>query len=75
MKRINPPFSGRSPLKSVTARLLSAVALLLIGPCTYLLSQDEQPASSCWRFWILLNRPFLNKANLTPTRSLKIGKP
>ena len=41
MKRINPPFSGRSPLKSVTARLLSAVALLLIGPCTYLLSQDE----------------------------------
>ncbi|MEQ8851467.1 PQQ-binding-like beta-propeller repeat protein [Gimesia sp.] len=41
MKRINPPFSGRSPLKSVTARLLPAVALLLIGPCTYLLSQDE----------------------------------
>ncbi|QDU49863.1 outer membrane protein assembly factor BamB family protein [Gimesia panareensis] len=40
MKRLNPPFSGRSPLKSVSARLFIGAGFLLIFSCTYLLSQE-----------------------------------
>lgn len=41
MNRLNPPFSGRFSLKSVSVRLLLGTGFLLIFPCAYLLSEDN----------------------------------
>lgn len=42
MNRLFPPFSGRFDLSNVYARILCCVGILLIYPCAFLLSDDEQ---------------------------------
>ncbi|QDU09363.1 PQQ-binding-like beta-propeller repeat protein [Gimesia aquarii] len=42
MNRLFPPFSGRFYLRNVNIRILLCVCILLIYPCAYLLSNDEQ---------------------------------
>tara|TARA_R110002111_G_scaffold261984_1_gene336599 strand:+ start:68622 stop:73325 length:4704 start_codon:yes stop_codon:yes gene_type:complete len=42
MNRLLPPFSGRVYLSNVYARILFCAGILLIFPCAFLLSGDEQ---------------------------------
>lgn len=42
MNRLFPPFSGRIDLRNVNVRTLLCIGILLIYPCAYLLSNDEQ---------------------------------